>query len=119
MAQLSLGVGGVLIALGVGAYLLTDRVSPTALMPAAFGLVIAMLGAYARASAERRTAVHLAMGVALAGLIGSVAGVVRLVEALAAGRERLPPADLTRGAMAALLLLYLAVGISSLVRARR
>lgn len=121
MARLSVWIAVLLVALGFGGYWLTDRVSPTALIPAAFGLVIGMLGLYGRVEARRRTAMHLAMGVALVGLIGSFSGIVEVLTVLAAESvdRTLRAAAISRATMAGLLMLYLSAGISSFLQARK
>jgi hypothetical protein len=120
VVRLSLVIGGSLIALGIGGYLLSDRVSPTALIPAVFGVVIAMLAAYGREATRRRTAMHLAMGIALVGVLGSITGVFALLGWLTGDRGGgVPLAPLSKSVMAVLLIVYLAMGIRSFVAARR
>jgi hypothetical protein len=120
MIQLSLLIGLLLIILGVGGYVMSDMVSPTALIPAAFGVVIGMLGLYGRAEDRRRIAMHLAMGVALVGVLGSISGVIAVLGwLLASAPGDLPLSALSKSLMAALLVLYLAMGIRSVVTARR
>jgi formate hydrogenlyase subunit 3/multisubunit Na+/H+ antiporter MnhD subunit len=120
MIALSLTVGVLLVAVGIGGYVVSDMVSPTALIPAAFGVVILMLGLYGRAEGRRRTAMHLAMGIALVGILGSIGGVFPLLKWLTgAGAEPLPLAAASKSAMAVLLAIYLAMGIRSFVAARR
>ena len=75
MVQLSLWIGLLLIALGIVGYVGTQMISITALIPAAFGVVIVLAALYGRAESRRRTAMHLAMGIALVGILGSIPGV--------------------------------------------
>lgn len=117
MAKQSQTVGLVLMVLGIAGYVMTDMASPTALIPAAFGMVISMLGFYGRHEATRKTAMHLAMGVALVGLLGSVSGLLALPEVFAGTAER-PPATISRSLMAVILIVYLAAGIRSFRAAR-
>ena len=44
MAKITIGLGLVLIALGLGGYFSTGRESPTALIPVLFGLPLLILG---------------------------------------------------------------------------
>src|SRR4030095_9150197 len=133
MIALSLTVGVLLVAVGIGGYVVSDMVSATALSPAAFGVVILMLGLYGRAEGRRRTAMHLAMGIALVGILGSIGGVFPLLEWVArrcgavspwwrgragGGGEPLPLAPASKSAMAVVLAIYLAMGIRSFVAAR-
>ena len=120
MVGLSILIGFLLILLGVLGYVASNMVSPTALIPAAFGVVILMLGAYGREPTRRRTAMHLAMGVALVGVLGSLSGVLAVLSWLvgsASGPLSLAP--IAKALMAVLLVVYLTAGIRSFVAARR
>src|SRR5262245_27004772 len=120
MIALSLTIGTLLVAVGVGGYVVSHMVSPTALIPAAFGVVILMLGLYGRVEGRRRIAMHLAMGIALVGVLGSISGVVPLLSWVAGrGPQEFPLAPASKSAMALLLAIYLAMGIRSFVVARR
>ncbi len=103
---------------GVGGYVMTGMASPTALIPAAFGLVISMLGFYARHEDNRRTAMHLAMGIAMVGVLGSISGLLS-IPALISGEAAMPAAVVSRSAMAVILLVYLAMGFNSFREARQ
>ncbi|MSO49882.1 MAG: hypothetical protein EXQ49_08275 [Acidobacteria bacterium] len=118
MANVSRSVGLLLMIVGVGGYVMTGMASPTALIPAAFGLVISMLGFYARHEDNRRTAMHLAMGIAMVGVLGSVSGLLS-IPALISGEVALPAAVVSRSAMAVILLVYLAMGFNSFRQARQ
>lgn len=118
MVNLTIGVGVLLAVLGIGGYVLTDMVSPTALIPAAFGIVLVMVGFYARAAGQRRTAMHLAMGVALAGILGSIGGLLPAIQWLSGSPIERPAASLSRSLMAVTLIVYLVMGIRSFIAAR-
>ena len=105
--------------LGIAGYVTTGMASPTALIPAGFGLVFAALGYYGRHEATRKTGMHLAMTVALVGLAGSVRGLMSLPTLLSGGVVERPAAVISQSVMAAILLLYLAVGIKSFRAARQ
>jgi hypothetical protein len=99
---------------------LSNMVSATALIPAAFGVVIVLLGAYGREPTRRRTAMHLAMGIALAGILGSVTGVAPFVRWLTGSTPGpLPMAPASKTIMLIVLAIYLGMGIRSFVAARR
>jgi hypothetical protein len=120
LVSLTLLVGITLIVLGIGGYLLSGMVSPTALIPAAFGVVILLLGAYGREQTRRRTAMHLAMGVALAGILGSITGVVPFIRWMTGSTPGpVPLAPLFKTMMLIVLAIYLGMGIRSFVAARR
>ena len=118
MVNLTIGVGVALTVLGLSGYVLTDMVSPTALIPAVFGIVLIMIGIYARAAGQRRTAMHLAMGIALVGIIGSISGLAPAMEWLSGAQVERPAAALARSLMAIVLIAYLAAGIRSFIAAR-
>jgi hypothetical protein len=108
-------VGFVLIALGVLSYVATGRTSITAMIPAFFGAVFVLLALAARSESARRHAMHAAVAIALLGLVATL---VRLGPALAAGSFG-RPAVLAQLAMAAVLGVYVALGVQSFVAARR
>ncbi len=118
MSQLSQLVGVILMVLGVASYLLSGMASPTALIPAAFGLVLSMLGYYGRHESTRKTAMHVAMVVAVVGLIGSASGLMALPALLTGGEVARPTAVIAQSVMAVVLLWYLVRGVQSFVAAR-
>jgi len=108
-----------LIVIGVAGYaygLTTEHASPTALIPAAFGLVLITLGAIALGAREgvRKHLMHAAMTVALIGFI-LVAG--RLLMNVAT--ISMTPAVLSQIAMALVCLVLVLMGIKSFADARR
>jgi hypothetical protein len=107
-----------LMVLGIMGYVATGMASPTALIPAGFGVVLAGLGYYGRHEATRKTAMHLAMGVALLGLLGSARGLLSLPALLTGGEVARPAAVASQSAMAAIMIVYLAAGINSFRAAR-
>ena len=108
--------GLILIVLGVASYVLTDRVSVTALIPAFFGAVLLICAIVARANeAARKHAMHAAVAV---GLIGALAALGRGVPAaISGGATR--PAVMSQLAMGVLLLIYVALGVQSFIAARK
>jgi hypothetical protein len=107
--------GIALIVLGLVGYVGTGRTSLTAMIPAFFGAVLVLLALAARAEAARRHAMHLAVAVALIGLLATLA---RLGPALASGTWG-RPAVLAQLAMAVLLAIYVTLGVKSFLDARR
>ncbi|MFG0285376.1 MAG: hypothetical protein ACF8R7_13240 [Phycisphaerales bacterium JB039] len=113
MAIVVLIVGLGLIALGAGAYLGSGQESATALIPAIFGVVIALCGGLGLRRAWQRPTVAIATVVALAGVAGSLS---RLAPKLAAGEQL--QLDLATGAqlaMAAATTLLVVLGASWLL----
>ncbi|MBR22587.1 MAG: hypothetical protein CMF57_09150, partial [Leifsonia sp.] len=117
MTTLTLWIGGILTAAGIIVYAATGAASLTALIPAAVGMLLLAAGLVARNEKARRHAIHAALAVALLGVVGSLMQVVRLGEVFAGTAER-PVAVLLSTVMFVLLVVYLAVGIGSFVRAR-
>jgi len=118
MSGMSRAVGLVLMVVGVGGYVMTDMASPTALIPAAFGIVISMLGFYGRHESNRKTAMHLAMGIAMVGMLGSLSGLLAMPDVLNGTAVR-PAAAISRSLMAVILLVYIAAGFRSFAAARQ
>lgn len=91
--------------------------SLTALIPAAFGLVIAVLGLIARDPRMRKHAMHAAVVIALLGFLGSVRGLAQL-GALFDGTAARPAAVVSQTIMAVLTLVYIVMAVRSFVQAR-
>jgi hypothetical protein len=107
--------GLLLIVFGVATYVITDRTSVTALIPAIFGAILVVCALIARNEALRRHAMHAAVAVAL---IGAIAALVRGVPAaMSGGMSR--PAVLSQLAMGVLLVVYVVLGVQSFIAARK
>lgn len=118
MPKIALAVGGVLIAVGVWAYAASGPgASPTALIPAVLGVLLALAGAIAlRGGDVRRHAMHAAAAVALLGVLGSLG---QLVARPAAGSDA---AGIARTAGVLTLVLcgvFLGLAVRSFTQARR
>ncbi|MCS7270542.1 MAG: hypothetical protein NZ703_05610 [Gemmataceae bacterium] len=83
MATPTVITGVLLILVGLAGYFgaephpETGKVSPTALIPAAFGLVLVALGALAYSDKLRKHAMHLAAIVGLLGVLGGFMPIIR------------------------------------------
>jgi hypothetical protein len=119
MPRLTIAFGVVLILLGVGFYLGTGRQSVTALIPAFLGAPILACGAWALSDRWRKTAMHVALVLALLGLGGTVSGAIKLVKQAMGEEIARPEAALAQGIVAVLCLVFLVLGIRSFVVARR
>ena len=118
MPKIAIAIGAVLVAVGVWAYTSSGPdPSPTALIPAILGLLIAVAGLVGlRGGAARRHAMHAAAAVSLLGALGSLG---QLIGQPAAGSEY---ADIARTAGVLNLLLcgvFLALAVRSFIQARR
>ena len=96
MANTTIGFGIVLIVLGLGGYFGSDRVSLTALIPAAFGLLLVIFGALARDEKRRKMAMHIAVTVGLLGFLGTVSGLLQLPTLLSGGVVERPAAVVSK-----------------------
>lgn len=108
-------VGFLLAVLGIAAYVLTGFASITALIPAFFGVVLLLLALAARRASARKHVMHLAVAIALLGLVATLG---RVGPALGAG-DIARPAVITQVLMALVLAVYVALGVKSFVDARR
>lgn len=117
MASTTIAFGVVLIVLGLASYFLTGMVSVTALIPAFFGFVLAILGMLARDERKRKHAMHGAVVVALLGLGGSVPGLLKIGSYFDGTAER-PAAVLAQSVMAVLMLIYVVMAVRSFIAAR-
>ena len=118
MPTMAIGCGLSLILVGIAGYvwgMIGGKASVTALIPAFFGLVIALLGAFARSNESLRK--HLMHGALLVALIGLVIPAYRLISMGSA--LSLTPAVISQAAMALICLIFLILGIQSFVNARR
>jgi hypothetical protein len=120
MANVAIGFGIALIALGLISFIGTGSHSPTALIPAFFGLVLVILGLIARDPAKRKQAMHAA---AVVGLIGFLGGAVRgfgpFLRMMSGELVERPNAVLAQIVMAALSLAFLMLCVKSFIDARR
>src|SRR5579859_6059789 len=119
LANTTIGFGIVLIVLGLGGYFGTDRVSLTALIPAAFGLLLVIFGALARDEKRRKMAMHIAVTVGLLGFLGTVSGLIKLPTLLSGGEVARPAAVVAQSIMAVLMAVYVGMCVKSFIDARR
>ncbi|MEM1117014.1 MAG: hypothetical protein AAF845_17030 [Bacteroidota bacterium] len=109
-------VAALLIAAGVGAYLVSGTGSVTALIPAFLGIAIGAL--VSGAKAKPSLAKHLMHGVVLVALLGALGSLGRVVPALLGGEIALPVAFAAQAVTAALCV-WLIVASVRHVRAQR
>jgi hypothetical protein len=112
MANTTVGIGLALVLLGLVGYLGVESHSPTALIPAGFGLLLAILGWLARDASRRKLVMHIAVTVGLLGFIGSLVSLIRN------GGHR-PVAAASQAAMALLTGIFVALCVRSFIAARR
>ena len=118
MANVTLVFAVLLAGLGVGGYFGTGSEHPTALIPAAFGIVLGVLGflAVSPDPNRRRTFMHINLMIAVLGFFGTVLEIFRN---LISTTELDMTALAAKLGLAWLLLIYVVLCIWSFVAARR
>ncbi len=119
MAKITIGLGLVLIALGVGSYFGTGRESLTALIPAFFGLPLGLLGVVALKERMRTIAMIIAVLIGLLGFAGTVKGLMKLPVLLTGGELARPAAVAVQAAMAIVCFVIVVLCVWSFIQARR
>lgn len=112
LPKITIAIGLLLILQGVGFYVVTETKSVTALIPAFFGLPIAVLGCVALKESVRKHAMHGAVALALLGLLAPVGRI-------ASAGLKLSAAGMSLVLMIVLCGGLLILGIKSFVDARR
>ena len=110
--------GVLLILIGIAGYLfgiVNDNASPTALIPAAFGALLLILGLLAKSKENLRK--HLMHAAVLVGLLGFIIPTARLVSQMS--KITVSLAVLSQALMALVCLFFVILSIQSFVNARR
>lgn len=118
MPRITVGFSLAYIAIGLAGYFLTGATHKTALIPAAIGVVLLVLGLLASREQLRMHVMHVAVLVGLLAFLGTARGLTKLPAAFDGTAER-PGAVYAQAATALLSLIYLAFGIRSFIAARR
>lgn len=118
MQKIAIRIGAVLFFMGIAFYLAADpaRRSFTALIPSLLGLVIGICGVLAQNEVRRKMAMHIAMGVALLGILGSLP---RILPALTGAPITLPLAFAAQLLTVLLCSIFLIICVRSFIAARR
>lgn len=119
MARTTVLFGIALIALGIISYVATAGVSVTALIPAFFGVVLALLGWLALNERYRKHAMHAAVALGLLGFLGTVRGLMAVPRLLSGAEVQRPAAALAQAVMAILMAVFVGLGVRSFIEARR
>lgn len=114
MPSFTVRIGALLVVLGVASYVTTGATSLTALIPAVVGAVLAVCGLLAR---RTRMALPVALAIAMVGLLGTITALGRMGSVLMTGGPA-RPALVARASMAVILLVYAAVAVRGLAKAR-
>jgi len=116
MPRITIGLGTILIAIGVIAYIATAFASWTALIPAILGAVILICGLIGLK--RPKVGIHIALVVAVLGILGTGMNVLELGELFAGDAER-PAAVITSTLTFVLLIIYVIYGVRSFIAARK
>lgn len=111
MARTTQLVGALLVVIGVVAYVATGFASPTALLPAVPGVVIAVLGIVATRIEAGQHAIHAALVVALLAALASLPRIGGVADG--------DGAAITSLVTVLVCAAYVALGVRSFVAARR
>lgn len=118
MPSTSIACGTLLILIGILGYIngvMTGHASFTALIPAVFGIVLLLLGVFARKSEGMRK--HLMHAAVVVALLGFIATAGRLVSKI--GELTYSAAVVSQVSMALVCLLFVILGVKSFADARR
>lgn len=119
-AKVTIVYGVLLILLGVIGYVVTDRVSVTALIPAFFGVVLLVLGVLAGRGVARKHLLHIGAVLGFVGFLATVAGLVEVLTGwMSPDDAPVKAAQAARAIMAVLSLVFVVLMFKSFVDARR
>jgi hypothetical protein len=122
LAKITIAFGVLLILLGAGSFIILGH-HPHTLIPAAFGLLLAIFGALANTpDAKRRMLfMHIAVTVGLLGFLGTANGIIATIRR-SLGQVVLSPAPdaaKVQAIMGTLCLIYVLLCVRSFIAARR
>ncbi len=119
MAKLTMVFGGLLIVLSAGAFAVLHHLHT--LIPGGFGLLLVIFGALANTEETRKRMLfmHIAVTVGLLGFLGTIPGLIGMVQ-MAAGHEvARPDAARVQALMGTICLVFVLLCVRSFVAARR
>ncbi len=121
MAKITIGLAVVLIALGLVGFIGTGSAHPTALIPAALGLLLGVFGYLSLSpdAGRRKLFMHINVTLGLLGFLGTVMGLIQWFQMLAGKAVERPEAVEAKAAMAILCLIYVILCVRSFISARR
>ena len=119
MAGISISIGVALTLLGIVGYIASSAASVTALIPAAFGVLLTVLGILARNERLRKHVMHAAALLAVIGFAATLSGFVKLFTLIGGGTVERPSAVIAQSLMAVLCAVFVAMAVRSFILARR
>ncbi len=108
-----------LILLGLIGYFATGQTSKTALIPAAFGIVVLIFGILAFKENMRKTAMHIASVLGLLGFLGGIRGIPSFINLISTGETARPAAAISQTIMSVISLIFFLFCLKSFIDARR
>ena len=120
MAKLTIAFGVLLILLGAGAFLIVGH-HPHTLIPAAFGLLLAIFGALANTPDPKRRMLfmHIAVTLGLLGFLGTIPGFIGIARIWDGHMVERPDAAKVQALMGSICLVFVLLCVRSFIAARR
>ena len=121
MAKLTIVFGVLLIGVGITGFVKTGSAHPTALIPAAIGLIMALAGALALTgdAKKRMLWMHIAVTVGLLGFLFTIKGAIDTFKLAHGVAFEHPIAVEEKGVTCLLCMLFVAFCVRSFIEARR
>lgn len=120
MAKLTIAFGILLILLGAGAYIVLGH-HPHTLIPALFGLLLAIFGALANTPDPKRRMLfmHIAVTLGLLGFLGTIPGIIGVIRMWGGHVIARPDAARVQALMGTICLIFVLLCVRSFITARR
>ena len=121
MAKTTIMFGIVLILLGIVGFVSSPLHAPTALIPCAFGILLAIFGALALTEdpKKRMLNMHIAVTIGLLGFLGTAKSIYDYIQMLRGVQFPHPIAVEEKAAMSVVLLVFVIFCVRSFISARR
>lgn len=121
MAKLTIVFGILLILLGITGFVATGSSHPTALIPCAFGLLLALFGTLARTedAKKRMLWMHIAVTVGLLGFLFTIPGLIDVIRMAQGITVKRPAAAEEQSVMWFICGVFVALCVRSFIAARR
>jgi hypothetical protein len=120
MAKITVVFGVLLLILGAGAFVVLGH-HPHTLIPAAFGLLLVVFGALANTedAKKRMISMHIAVTVGLLGFLGTIPGIIGVIQMAAGHATARPDAAKVQAIMGTICLVFVVLCVRSFIAARR